>query len=200
LDAFAALGRYIANLLDVDKSIDGVTAGKIRAELVKIGAVQRVGGGQLSTKEMRVNVGWGHAGKEGVTMPGKGRRTSRSYSPDEQAAISAGAKALDLDEAEALAQLGAATGDVYLNETAYWSNIPESVWDYMIGGYQVMKKWLSYREYDLLGRALTLDELREVTNMARRIAAIVLLQPALDANYRAVVADTYAWPASEPAA
>ena len=28
--------------------------------------------------------------------------------------------------------------------------------------------------------------MREVTHMARRIAALLLLQPALDANYRAV--------------
>ena len=59
-----------------------------------------------------------------------------------------------------------------------------------------MKKWLSYRELELLGRALKIDEAREVTNMARRIAAIVLLQPALDANYQAVKASPYAWPAA----
>jgi hypothetical protein len=29
----------------------------------------------------------------------------------------------------------------------------------------------------------------------RRIAAILLLEPALDANYERVKADTYAWPA-----
>ncbi|MGH9849611.1 MAG: hypothetical protein ACREBD_07100, partial [Blastocatellia bacterium] len=58
---------------------------------------------------------------------------------------------------------------------------------------QVMKKWLSYRERELLGRALTLDEVREVTNMARRIAAILLLEPALDENYRAVKENCYDW-------
>jgi len=49
-----------------------------------------------------------------------------------------------------------------------------------------MKKWLSYRERALLGRSLTADEVREVTQMTRRIAAILLLVPALDANYGAV--------------
>ena len=49
--------------------------------------------------------------------------------------------------------------------------------------HQVIKKWLSYRERELLGRALTTDEAREVMNIARRIAAILLLEPALDANY-----------------
>ena len=82
--------------------------------------------------------------------------------------------------------LGERTCDVYLNDNAYWKNIPARVWDYTIGGYQVIKKWLSYRELELLGRPLTPEEAREVMNMARRIAAIVLLEPALDANYQAV--------------
>lgn len=37
----------------------------------------------------------------------------------------------------------------------------------------------------LLGRALTLDELREVTAMVRRIAAILLLEPELNGAYAA---------------
>lgn len=60
----------------------------------------------------------------------------------------------------------------------------------------MIKKWLSYRERDLLGRALTNDEAREVTNIARRIAAILDLEPALDANYTAVKQATYAWHSS----
>jgi hypothetical protein len=44
---------------------------------------------------------------------------------------------------------------------------PARVWDYTIGGYQVIKKWLSYREHDLLGRPLTTEEAREVMNIAR---------------------------------
>jgi hypothetical protein len=73
-------------------------------------------------------------------------------------------------------QLGTATHDIYLNDIAYWKNIPDRVWDYMIGGYQVIKKWLSYREQKLLGRSLKLEEVIEVTQIARRIAAILLLE------------------------
>jgi hypothetical protein len=62
-------------------------------------------------------------------------------------------------------------------------------------GYQVIKKRLSYRERELLGRSLTADEAREVMNIARRIATILLLEPALDANYSAVKQSTYTWPA-----
>ena len=64
--------------------------------------------------------------------------------------------------------------------------MPRRVWEYTLGGYQVLKKWLSYREHGLLGRALLPDEAREVTHMARRIAALILLQPELDKNYAAV--------------
>jgi hypothetical protein len=82
---------------------------------------------------------------------------------------------------------------IYLNDTVYWKNIPAPVWNYIIGGYQVIKKWLNYREYALLGRALSLDKVREVTIMARRIAAIVLLEPDLDVNYQAVKQAAYPW-------
>lgn len=64
------------------------------------------------------------------------------------------------------------------------------------GGYQVIKKWLSYCERDLLGRSLTIDEAREVTSIARRIAAILLMEPELDGNSQAVKQAPYAWSAS----
>jgi hypothetical protein len=126
-------------------------------------------------------------------MPGKGRVVTRDYTTDELAAIESGAAALGLGTTHARALLGEQTCDIYLNGVAYWKNVPARVWEYTIGGYQVMKKWLSYRERPLLGRALTVEEVREVTAMARRIAAILLLEPALDANYQAVKAATIDW-------
>jgi hypothetical protein len=84
-----------------------------------------------------------------------------------------------------------------LNGNAYWRGVPLKVWEYTIGGYQVMKKWLSYRERELLGRGLSLEEVREGTNIARRIAAILLLEPALDEKYRAVKANCYDWQAGD---
>ena len=83
--------------------------------------------------------------------------------------------------------------DIYLNDDACWRNIPEAVWDYTIGGYQVIKKWLSYREKSLLGRGLISEEVRYVTEMARRITALIALQPSLDENYRDVIKTTYPW-------
>jgi hypothetical protein len=146
---------------------------------------------------LAVTAGWGHAGKGGVTMPGKGKVVERDYTPDERDAIQAGAEALGLTAEQAIEHLGETTRDVYLNDVAYWKNIPARVWDYTIGGYPVIKKWLSYRERDLLRRSLTADEAREVMNIARRIAAILVLEPALDANYQAIKQTTYAWRVSE---
>ena len=81
-----------------------------------------------------------------------------------------------------------------LNDRAYWQNVPAKVWNYTLGGYQVLKKWLSYRERAILGRALKLDEVDYFRDVVRRIAAIRLLGPELDANYRAAKADLHDWP------
>lgn len=89
--------------------------------------------------------------------------------------------------------LGTTTCDIYLNDIAYWKNIPIRVWKYTIGGYQVMKKWLSYREEKLLGRSLKTEEVKEVSQMARRITAIVLLESQLDQNYLEVKKLSYDW-------
>ncbi len=69
------------------------------------------------------------------------------------------------------------------------------MWGFYIGGYQVIKKWLSYRERGILGRGLTTDEVREVTGTARRIAAILLLRKGLDRNYENVKDRAFPWQA-----
>ncbi|MEI6046602.1 MAG: type ISP restriction/modification enzyme, partial [Chloroflexota bacterium] len=172
-----ALGRQVAALLDTETLVKGVTTGVIRPELRNLAVISRVGGGALNLNEgeLEVKAGWGHAGKEGVTMPGKGKRLERDYTAEEKTAIEQGAATLGLSGEDAFVRLGEKTCDLYLNDVAYWRNVPINVWDYYIGGYQVIKKWLSYREQELLGRSLTVDEAREVMNMTCRIAAIRLL-------------------------
>lgn len=192
--ASAELGRQVAALLDTQSPVKGVTAGEIRSELRPIGVITRAGGGHLKDSDLELTAGWGHVGKDGVTMPGKGKLVEREYSAAERKALLDGAKALGLSEKQLFAHLGDETCDVYLNDSAYWSNVPARVWDYTIGGYQVIKKWLSYREQKILGRALTKEEARYVQEMVRRIAAILLLEPALDANYETIKQHTFAWP------
>jgi hypothetical protein len=81
--------------------------------------------------------------------------------------------------------------DIFLNDIACWRDVPETVWDYTIGGYQVIKKWLSYHEKPFLGGGLTPDKVRYVTEMARRLTALIVLQSCLDDNYRNVIRTIY---------
>jgi hypothetical protein len=88
------------------------------------------------------------------------------------------------DDAERL--LGETCFDIHLNGAAFWTGVPVHVWNYTLGGYQVLKKWLSYREEALLGRALHPEEAAWFAQVVRRIAAILLLGSALDADYMAM--------------
>ena len=196
----AELGRTVAALLDVEEPVDAVTTGSIRHELRPVGVLASVFGRQLdpSVGDLAVTAGWGHGGKGGVTMPGRGRALERPFTGAEVAAFREGLADLGLTYDQLTACLGGACYDVYLNDVAYWRCVPARVWEYTIGGYQVMKKWLSYRERPLLGRDLQPDEARYVTEMTRRIAAILLLEPALDESYERVKADTYDWNAVAP--
>lgn len=181
LIASAGLGEQITKLLDSENEVNGVTVGNIDPRLRTVGIASHPEGKQFEDDDFMVTAGWGHGGQGGVTMPGKGKLDLRYYSEGENAVIDEDAKMA----------LGVRTYDVYLNDLAYWRNVPEKVWNYYIGGYQVIKKWLSYREYDLLGRPLTVDEVTEVTNMIRRISAILLLEPQLNDNYQKIKANTY---------
>lgn len=193
--ASAELGRQIAALLDTETPVPGVTSGMLRPELRAIAEITRVGGGKLHPEDgdLDVTAGWGHGGKGGITMPGKGKLVLREAAPEETFVVPPSGGRLAGTNTPPEGGTTNKTCDVYLNDVAYWRNVPERVWDYTIGGYQVMKKWLSYRERTLLGRGLKPEEAREVTQMARRIAAILLLEPELDENYLRVKEASYEW-------
>ena len=97
-------------------------------------------------------------------MPGKGRAVERPYTSTERAALS-----------DALPVLGETTFDIHLNGEAFWRNIPADVWDYRLGGYQVLKKWLFYREQALLGRNLLPEEVQYFADTVRRIGALLMM-------------------------
>lgn len=195
LSSSASLGDTLSSLLNDDHGVGGVTTNSIRTELKLIGNIATLDGKPPDIpKDLAITAGWGHGGDGEATMPGKGRLVERDYTNLERDAINEGVSTQGFSLEQALAQLGETTCDVYLNERVYWKNIPVRVWAYTIGGYQVIKKWLSYRENDLLGRAITPAEAHYVRDIARRIAAVCLLQPQLDANYAAVKANTHAWP------
>ena len=160
----AERGRDLAALLDSDSEVRGVSGGPIRAELSGLAVPSTVGGGNMAGIDFVLSARWGHFGQGGAVMPGAGRAVERPYTVPE------------LDRlGNAATTLGDTTFDIHLNDRAYWRNVPASVWNYRLGGYQVLKKWLSYREHRVLGRPLQGSEIAHFTNTARRIAAILLL-------------------------
>ena len=162
LVASAARGRELAWLLDPETPVPGVTTGALRPELAAIAIPATTGGGNMADEDFEVTAGWGHIGSGDAVMPGQGRVEERSYTAEEQAALG-----------DAMTTLGGTTFDIYLNGWAYWRDVPAAVWNYKLGGYQVLKKWLSYRESKVLGRNLTPEEVQHFTDTARRIGAIL---------------------------
>ncbi len=164
LSASAARGRQLAALLDSDTPVAGVTSGALTPAMASIAVPSTTDDSNMTGDDFAVTAGWGHYGSGDAVMPGQGRVVEREYTAEERAALG-----------DAIAELGDTTFDVYLNERAYWRNVPAAVWEYQLGGYQVLKKWLSYREMRVLGRALTVEETLGFAETARRIGAILRL-------------------------
>ena len=158
----AARGRELAALLDPDTPVPGVTQALLRPEIAAIAVPATVGGHNLAGEDFAVSAGWGHYGQGDAVMPGQGRAAERASTPEERGAMG-----------DALPVLSGTTYDVYINGTAFWRNVPAAVWNYKLGGYQVLKKWLSYREHDILGRPLKPEEVQHFADTARRIGAML---------------------------
>ena len=179
-----ALGRRVARLLDPSVAVPGVTTGTIQPELREIAALARQQGGQVTPADFQILAQWGRRDARGAVMPGNGMAIERDHSPDEPRSAAAGA-------------LGHRTFDVHLNASTFWKNVPEEVWEFKVGGFQVLKKWLSYREVAILDRSLTLAEVNYFRDAARRIAAIKLIGAKLDRNYTACGNASWPWRVTE---
>ena len=158
----AARGRKLAALLDSDTPVAGVTSGALRPEIAVVAVPSTTHGGNMDGADFDVTADWGHFGSGQAVMPGQGRVVERPYTSAERAAMG-----------DAISALGDTTFDVYLNNRAYWRNVPSNVWGYKLGGYQVLKKWLSYRESKVLGRPLKPDEVQHFAEVGRRVGAIL---------------------------
>ena len=236
LAASAARGRQLAQLLDSDTPVPGVTTGALRPEIAAVAVPATTDDRNMTGDDFALTAGWGHYGAGEAVMPGQGRAVERAYTTQEREALQSaandparsghsGASRNPADPAglaqspadpagsahppadpggsaqppadpggsaqspapdspaappapaleTALATLGETTYDIHLNDRAYWQNVPANVWRYKLGGYQVLKKWLSYREQTVLGRPLEPEEVQHFTDTARRIAAILEL-------------------------
>ena len=159
----AARGRELARLLDTETPVPGVTQGVLRPEIAAIAVPTTTDGHNMTGDDFVVTAGWGHFGIGDAVMPGQGRVVERPYTPEELVALG-----------ETVATLGETTFDVYLNARTFWRNVPASVWRYKLGGYQVLKKWLSYRERSILNRPLKPEEIQHFADTGRRISTMAL--------------------------
>ena len=65
-------------------------------------------------------------------------------------------------------------GKVFINETQYFHNVPETVWNFYVGGYQPAQKWLKDRK----GRTLELEDIQHYQkNYVYVINVINYVQP-----------------------
>ena len=158
----AARGRELAALLDSDTPVPGVTTGTLRPDIAPIAVPATLDGRNMAGDDFALTAGWGHYGTGDAVMPGQGRVVERAYTPDERAALG-----------YATGLLGRTTFDIYLNGNAFWCNVPANIWRYKLGGYQVLKKWLSYRERAVLGRVLLPEEVLYFAEVVRRVAALL---------------------------
>lgn len=70
---------------------------------------------------------------------------------------------------------------IHINKAQHFAPVPEAVWNFHIGGYQVLDKWLKSRK----GRTLSLDEIDHVSHVADALAFTIQQMQAIDKAYLA---------------
>ncbi len=77
------------------------------------------------------------------------------------------------------------TGIVWINDKQFFGGIEPEVWNYQIGGYQVLDKWLKDRK----GKTLTPDEIKHYCKIVTAIRKTIDLQKEIDKLYPKVEED-----------
>ena len=77
-------------------------------------------------------------------------------------------------------------GNIEINNDQYFGIVPEEVWKYRIGGYQVCEKWLKDRK----GRILSLDDIRHYRQVVTAIAKTIEVQKEIDKLYPEIEEET----------
>lgn len=70
-------------------------------------------------------------------------------------------------------------GRVHLNDAQSFTNVPQDVWEFRVGGYQPAAKWLD----DRAGRKLSDDDLTHYRKMLAAIRMTLQLLPVIDAEF-----------------
>ncbi|MDR0414371.1 MAG: N-6 DNA methylase [Prevotellaceae bacterium] len=69
-------------------------------------------------------------------------------------------------------------GKVWINDAQYFDNVPQSAWEFYIGGYQPAKKWLKDRR----GRKLSFDDAQHYRRIIAALAATEQIMKKIDAQ------------------
>ncbi|MBU1693149.1 MAG: helicase, partial [Verrucomicrobia bacterium] len=67
-------------------------------------------------------------------------------------------------------------GRVHINKTQYFDGVPEAIWNFHVGGYQVCEKWLKDRK----GRTLTYDDLQHYQEIIVALSETLRLMAEID--------------------
>lgn len=70
-------------------------------------------------------------------------------------------------------------GRAYINDKQYFEGVDEDVWNYYIGGYQVLDKWLKDRK----GRYLSSDEVKTYCQIVTALSETIKIQKEIDNLY-----------------
>jgi predicted helicase len=73
----------------------------------------------------------------------------------------------------------------YINQTQYFAPVPLEVWEYQVGGYQVLRKWLKDRK----DRELSTEEIRTYCRIVAALRTTIDVQEELDALYPRIEED-----------
>ncbi|MBA7676105.1 hypothetical protein ES703_84346 [subsurface metagenome] len=76
---------------------------------------------------------------------------------------------------------------VYINKTQYFEVVPEEVWKYQIGGYQVCRKWL--RDRKSADRTLSLEDIKHYCKIVTALQKTIQIQKEIDKIYPKVEKD-----------
>lgn len=69
---------------------------------------------------------------------------------------------------------------IWINKAQFFKPVPQAVWEFHIGGYQVLDKYLKSRK----GRALSLDEINHVGAIADSLAFTIEQMAKIDEAYK----------------
>jgi hypothetical protein len=75
-------------------------------------------------------------------------------------------------------EAGASVGRIWINREQFFASVPEEVWNFHVGGYQVASRWLKDRK----GRKLTFDDINHYRQIVAALAETIRLMPEIDAG------------------